>query len=216
MAPRYAREMKLKPVLFGVIVGAVAAASVTACGSTNLSPATTKAAPTTTIAPETPSSEITATTAPETTAPETTAASGKGTLASPIPLGTSADVGDGWTLKIVAYNPNANTLVAKANQFNDKAPAGKVYVMFTVEMGYNGDKDKDSAFFSLKAVGTSKTSYSETAVPPEPAFDYFKDVFKGSTTSGNIALLVDSSDAAGLIAYGSVGFGDDDVYFATS
>ena len=158
------------------------------------------------------------------TEPATTEATpvlaGKGTLKDPIPLGTEAKVGAGFTMKIVAYNPNATALIAKANQFNDKPTAGKTYVMVTVEVAYTGDKDKDAPILLvLNAVGPSKTAYSETdtfAVEPDPKFDNFADIFSGGKSTGNVALLVDQADANGLIIYAHNGISADDVHFATS
>jgi hypothetical protein len=119
----------------------------------------------------------------------------------------------------VSYNPNGAAAVASANQFNKPAPAGQVYVVPNFMATYNGNKDKDAPFFPVKAVGPSKKSYDSFenfAVAPPPAFDISKDVFKGSSISGNVVFTVDAADGKGLIFYTSADFSGDDVYFASS
>ena len=92
--------------------------------------------------------------------------------------------------------------------------------MPTVEAAYNGDKDKEYPFFQITGVGPSKTVYKQSdtfAVAPNPAFDITKEIFKGSSSSGNLVFAVDTADATGLIFYSNGDLiGGKDVYFATS
>jgi hypothetical protein len=171
----------------------------------------TTIAVTTTVAPAATTRATTATTAK--------AAASAGSLSSPVPMGTAADIGDGWMFKVVSYQPDGAADVAAANQFNKPAPAGQVYVIANFEAAYNGDQDKAKPIFSIKAVGPSKKSYNaydSFVVAPDPKYELSTDVFKGSSTAGNEVFTVGAADANGLIFYTSAGFSGDDVYFATS
>jgi hypothetical protein len=191
--------------------GVATVATTAASATTGASASATTIAVTTTAAPA-----ATTTAAASTSAK---AAGRSGSLSSPVPLGTAADIGGGWMFKVVSYQPDGTAEVAAANQFNKPAPDGQVYVVANFEAAYNGDKDKANPIFSIKAVGPSKKSYNaydNFVVSPDPKFDLTTDVFKGSSTAGNAVFTVDAADANGLIFYTKAGFSGDDIYFASS
>ncbi len=195
-----------------------------ACGdNTSTAPTTTVVAPTTSASPQTTAPETTvAQTSVATTMAPTTQPPVQGSLASPIPLGTAADIGRGWTLKIVAYNPSANPVVAAASNLNSPPPDGSVFIVFTVEATFSGFEGHVEAppYVLLQGVGPTGTLYYGTSVmyalPPEPAFDNVGEVPIGGVASGNIVQYVDEADAVGLIAFVEDVFGGRNVYFATS
>ena len=209
--------MKRLAMLLALLVAA------SACGDdTSAAPTTTAVASTTTASPQTTAAETTVATTPVTTAVPTTQPPVKGSLESPIPLGTTTDIGRGWTLKIVAYNPSANAVVAAASRYNTEPPEGTVFIVFTVEMTYSGFEDHAEAppYLILNSVGPTQTTYDGRSVmyalPPEPAFDNVGEVPVGGVASGNIVQYVDSADAVGLIAFTEDPLSGLTVYFALS
>jgi hypothetical protein len=152
-----------------------------------------------------------------TTVTPTGAATGVGTRDNPVPIGTSADVGEGWTLSVNEVTLDATALVTGANMFNDPPPEGSVYVMVNITMAYNGPDDKAIDFFTVSGVTSSNVelnTFDNFVVAPD-AYDGLAEVFAGGSKSGNIVFTVPAAEVDSLVLYTSAGFGGDDVYFAT-
>jgi hypothetical protein len=151
--------------------------------------------------------------APATASPSADA----GTRDNPTPIGTPADIGDGWTLTVNQVTLDATALVAGENSFNDPPPEGSVYVMVNITTAYNGPEDKALDFFTVSGVTSSNVelnSYDSFVVPPD-SYDSLAEVFAGGSKSGNIVFTVPAAEVQSLVLYTSAGFGGDDVYFAT-
>jgi Divergent InlB B-repeat domain len=131
-----------------------------------------------------------------------------GTRANPIPFGQPAPLGNGWTLRVTQYYPDATAMVLAANPFNDPPPAGSLYVMVAVSGTYNGagSSHLDSGF-TLRAVGAANVAYTtftnSCGVLPAPNLDLDDpEVFSGGTVSGNAACwTVPSSDVSSLVMF---------------
>ncbi len=155
-------------------------------------------------------------------APTTVAAidpsSGVGTRQNPVPIGTAANLGDGWTLTINSVNLDATAEVAGGNMFNDQPPEGSVYVLINLTASYAGPDEKASPFLFMSGVTSSNVEIDGLdtfVVAPDPTFDSLGEVFAGGSTSGNTVLTVPAAELTSLVLYTSVGFGNNDVYFAS-
>jgi len=69
-----------------------------------------------------------------------------GDIDNPVPLGTIADIGNGWRLQILEVVPDGAAVVASASDFNDPPPAGSTFTLVTVALGYFGLDEPASAF----------------------------------------------------------------------
>lgn len=93
---------------------------------------------------------------PTTPTPTTLAAidpsAGVGTRENPVPVGTPANMGDGWTLTVNSVNLDATDLVTAGNMFNDVPPDGSVYVLINITATYAGPDDKATPFVFMSGV----------------------------------------------------------------
>lgn len=138
-----------------------------------------------------------------TAAPEPTEADEpqSGSREDPLPFGQAHNIGDGWTVKVAAYNPNANELVEAANMFNEDPPPGQQYVVLQMEATYDGE-DTRTIFdvnFELLGSGGVTIDADGPCVPPEPAWWTLGEVFPGGTLSGFMCTLVDSAEVPSLV-----------------
>jgi hypothetical protein len=145
-----------------------------------------------------------------------------GTRGNPIPFGQPAPLGNGWTLRVTQYYPDATAMVLAANIFNDPPPAGSQFVMVAVSATWNGSGSShlDSGYV-LRAVGAANVAYTTFTSPtcgvlPEPNIDLNDpQVFTGGTVSGNAACwTVPSSDVASLVMFTAPFDTSTNVFFA--
>lgn len=156
--------------------------------------------------------------APTAAAPGTTVLGGR---SSPVPVGATGAVGDGWAMSVDGFVPDADLAVAAANSFNDPPGPGKRYVLVKVTLRYGSGGVADRAtpvLVRIEAVGPSKTSYrsSDAAVVAPDDLDISTEVFKGGALTGNIAFAVSATDAADLLVSASAGFDGAERFFATN
>jgi Domain of unknown function (DUF4352) len=142
-------------------------------------------------------------------APDTTIAAitqTVGTKAEPVAMKTPTALPNGYEVTVNSFTPAATSAVLAANEFNDKPPAGTQFVLMNVTVTNNGgDTDKRIPAFDLpvKAVSKSGKTYESNGcitVLPDP-LNWGTDLFKGSSVTGNLCLIVDDADAAGLTMY---------------
>ena len=142
---------------------------------------------------------------------------GKGARSNPIPLGESAGVGDGWTLRINSVELDARDF-EMWSVINDPPPDGYAYVVVNISAGYTGPDAKSDNGVNISAVGASNVQISNDSfvVPPEPRYSSFIDVFAGGENSGNIVLTVPTNDLDSLLIYAEAFFSFDssEVFFA--
>ncbi|WP_116997346.1 hypothetical protein [Desertimonas flava] len=144
--------------------------------------------------------------------------SGVGTRANPVPIGTPADIGDGWTLVVNSVNLDGTAAVTGENMFNDPPPEGSVYVLINITATYNGTEEKAMPMFWVSGVTSANVEIDglDSFVMPPDAFDSLGEVFAGGSASGNVVLPVPSAELPTLVLYTSAGFMGDDVYFASA
>jgi hypothetical protein len=132
------------------------------------------------------------------------ASAAAGTREDPIPIGTAADIGDGWLIKVLEVYPNANEIVAEENQFNSPPEGGQQFFLARIELTYTGpDSSEFAAGYRLRAVGPTSVVYSihgnSAGVIPNKLDK--AEAFTGGTVAGNIGWAIDSSDADRLVMY---------------
>ena len=139
---------------------------------------------------------------PAANAPAETAPTKGGSREAPLPFGQPHDIGDGWTVKVAEYIPDANAAIAAANMFNEPAPPGQTYVIVRPEATYSGADTRTTWDISFSVVGASRVpndAATSMCVPPEPAWNMIGEVFPGGTMSGNICIAVPSGDVDSLV-----------------
>jgi len=129
-----------------------------------------------------------------------------GTREDPLPIGTSLDLGDGWTIAVLSVTPDATEQILQENMFNDPPAAGNQFFMARIRASYNGpDSDEFGGRYRLRAVGSSALGYScfenNAGVTPDRLPD--SELFTGASIEGNIAWEIKSSDAESLVMYDS-------------
>lgn len=149
----------------------------------------------------------------------TTEATTLGTRENPLPLGTTAKVGD-WEVTVAKVTLNANEVVAKANEFNKPPVDGSQYVLVGLSGKYVGEKSGtfwvDMMEKFLGGAGNTFDSGGETfAVPPDPMSDA-GETFPGASVSGNIIFEVptDQIEGAALIVEQTFNLDDTRTFFA--
>ena len=142
-----------------------------------------------------------------TTTVATTAPPEKGSRTNPFSIvNSSLSLGTDWNpIAFEAVEDVSPSLVHKANQFNDDAPAGQKYVRFHVEATYVGsDKGTGSSLdTALNLVGDKGKIYESPFLSDSHnvllALTDQPDVIDGGKVSGFIYRLVDADDANLLI-----------------
>ena len=116
----------------------------------------------------------------------------------PIPIGTAANVGQGFVVKV--NSANANVLLTPA------APAGAEYFDANVTVTYTGGGSQDSNYFGFSVVGSHNTPYETvdgngcTYPGPQPPFDD-SPLFSGQSTTGFVCWTIAANDADSLEMY---------------
>jgi hypothetical protein len=125
-----------------------------------------------------------------------------GSREQPLPAGQAHDIGDGWTVRVAAFNPDGNQAVADANMFNEPPAAGRRYVIVTPEATYTGDAETANAYdITFRLVGASGVTIDEEfmCVAPEPNWTDLTEVFPGGTLTGNLCFSVPETDVDSLV-----------------
>lgn len=176
-----------------------------------------------TNAAETPASQSTApanSAAPTSASSHPTATGSMGTRDNPVPIGTAADVGGGWTVTVLDVIPNGTDQVLAENQFNDPPAEGRQFFMVTISATYTGANSSTfNSAVSLSAVGASNVAYEtfEDRCGVIPNDLPSTEVFGGGTITGNVCWSVRTDDVASLVMFSDsyVTFKPEDrVYFS--
>ena len=131
------------------------------------------------------------------------------------PIGTTKDVGEGWSVTVNSPARDITDEVLADSEFNDPPPTGYRFIGVEVTYAYNGG-GSDSGF----TVGTSAVSDSnvrldfECGLIPTP-LDEFAEVFTGGQITG-LLCFVAPEGASGLTLYSRSSFDSDLVVYATS
>jgi hypothetical protein len=115
------------------------------------------------------------------------------TRAHPLPIGTSALVGDGLVVKVTSANANV--------QLSPAAAAGDEYYDAYVTVTNTGNGQGESIDYDYAAVGSHHATYQADSCPsqgPRPALDLSSGLSPGQSTSGYICWQIAASDASTL------------------
>ncbi len=140
---------------------------------------------------------------------------GIGRLSRPVPVETTAPLGDGWLLTVDSVTVDANTLVADANTFNEPPAEDRQYVIAQVTA--TNDTEAAATFdasFRLRLIGavtdTVYTTFEDQdrcGVIPDAFEDL--DIAPGASASGNVCWQVLIEDLNNLVLF-SENFTDDE------
>lgn len=121
----------------------------------------------------------------------------------PVPFGEAAQVGSGWSVKVLETNTDATAVIAAENEFNERPPAGEQLVMATIEATYNGPEQQASTYTDLylNAVGQSNVEIAEYSCESVLPNDLSEagDVYQGGTVTGNVCWSVPTGDVSSLL-----------------
>ncbi|MCH7669697.1 MAG: hypothetical protein IIC71_10955 [Acidobacteria bacterium] len=137
----------------------------------------------------------------------------RGSRGNPLALGDTVVVGD-WEISILAFDPDATTIVLAENQFNTPPPSGRTFVTLRVSATYVGqDSDILLAGVDFRGVGDLALSYGpeDTCGVVPDDLDTISEVFPGGEITGNLCWSVDERDVESLLLYmfESFSFGSD-------
>lgn len=118
---------------------------------------------------------------------------------NPVPLGTSANVGQGWRVRVNSVVPQAQLLPAP--------PAGADYFAADVTIGYfGGASSTPENYLTWRAIGSHHTPYDPGSSPcpnqgPDPALNTYDPVLSGQSRSGYVCWQIAANDAGSLELY---------------
>jgi hypothetical protein len=142
----------------------------------------------------------------------------RGTQATPVAAGAAADVGGGWRLQVLSFVADGTAAVAAENEYNEPPPAGKVFTLVKVALGYYGLEDPSPAYSpTINALGADKVQLETNCglIPQE--LPVFTDVFAGGVVVGNLCYVTTPADAGGMLLYANADFfGGDDTFLAAA
>jgi hypothetical protein len=148
------------------------------------------------------------------TGPQPGAAATPSRLA-PNPLGTAADVGDGWKLTVTSAASDITDSLKAENQFRDPPPDGYRFFGVGVTYEYDGAGSASAFNVSTNAVGAGNVSLSTDCGFFSTQIDLTADVFSGGSVSGTVCFVVPSNSPQ-MVIYASALLAGPSVMFATS
>ncbi len=126
----------------------------------------------------------------------------------PAPLGTTQDLGEGWSVSVTGAARDITTLVRDENPYNEAPPPGFAFI--GVDVTYTFDGPGSDAAFTITSSAVDDLNVqlsSECGLVPN-AIDSFSDVFSGGSVSG-VLCFVAPIDSTGLVLYARAGFEND-------
>jgi hypothetical protein len=115
---------------------------------------------------------------------------------NPVPLASTASVGEGWRVRVNSILPNA--------QLVPGPPSGGDYFAANVTIGYfGGGASTPENYLTWQATGSHRTPYNPGSNPcpnlgPEPALDTYTPLPSGQSTSGYVCWQIAANDASSL------------------
>jgi hypothetical protein len=143
------------------------------------------------------------------------------TADDPAPVGTRVALGNGWTVAVLAFNPDATRALAPLNRDAPALEEGQVRVLIGIEMTYiDGMPDTESPFLgvdlSVRDADGNVTTPADTPCSVGDSELYTTtEMTRGEGRRGNICFAVDaeSVDSLLLVASPSMAFGARPSYF---
>ena len=117
----------------------------------------------------------------------------------PIPLGTEADIGGGWHVRINSVTPNV--------QLSRPPPAGAEYFDANATISYFGGGSRTPAQdLGWQVVGNYQAMYSPGSNPcpnpgPQPSLPMYTAIYSGQSATGYVCWQVATNDASNLELY---------------
>lgn len=134
---------------------------------------------------------------------------------SPTPVGTTADVGEGWSITVSGPATDITDAVIAENEFNAPPPDGYRFVGVDVVYAYSGSVAGSPFEITTHAVDNTNLSLSSDCGVAPGQIDITNDVFSGGSVSGT-ACFVAPSGSTGLVLYATAGFGGKPAMFAVA
>ncbi|HHU40126.1 MAG TPA: hypothetical protein GXZ45_12705 [Propionibacterium sp.] len=142
--------------------------------------------------------------------------SAQGTRDNPYPLGGTIANND-WELTVNSFTADATQAVLAENQFNDEPAPGHQYALANVTVARLAEEAASPLFEVtveyVTAQGNVVGSSDAMVVAPDAISP--NELYKGASTTGNVALQVPEGDD-GLLRVRLGFLGGDDIFFATS
>lgn len=133
----------------------------------------------------------------------------------PTPIGTSVDIGDGWSMVVTTPARDITDLVINSNRFNSPPPPGFRFVGFDAAFAFNGSGSSNLLSATVQAVSDTNVELSTSCGVVDGEIDEFTDVFSGGVVAGTVCFVVPEGDVGSIVALGYGGFNSDRrVYFA--
>lgn len=131
-----------------------------------------------------------------------------------IAVGTSTDVGNGWSLTVNGATDITDQVLAD-NEFNDPPPEGARFVGVSVEYTYAGDSPDTAYSVSVNAVGDGNVQLNESCGSFEGEVERFDDLFSGGSVAGLLCFVAPTSDVGTIALYADAEFTGNYQFFAT-
>ena len=132
---------------------------------------------------------------------------------APTPKGEVADLGEGWTIKVLGFTPDASEIIASAADWNDPAPVGRTYSLVDVAVTYDGTEEPASLLsLSFFVVGNSNVAVHRNCNVSEipNQLDKWGELYPGAAVSGQLCFAVPAGDLDSAVFYARATFFDDD------
>jgi hypothetical protein len=131
----------------------------------------------------------------------------------PTPIGTPADLGDGWTLTVVGPVVDITDQILAENSFNVPEP-GERFVGFPVDVLYEGAERGSMFDLQINALPDNNVSGYPFCGSFEGELDRFADVFTGGRLTGVVCAAVTEEELSSVVAYAMAGFDGERVFFS--
>ena len=134
---------------------------------------------------------------------------------APNPIGTPADIGDGWKLTVSGPAADITDQVLAENQFNVPPPDGFRFIGVNVTYSYGGDGSASAFAVTTKAVGDTNLSLSTDCGVTPGEIDLTADIFSGGSVSGVVCFVAPAASPA-FVIYATADFTGSNAMFATA
>jgi hypothetical protein len=136
-----------------------------------------------------------------------------GSLANPVRRGTFVDVGDGWELAVVSYDPSAlravqdgyRRLYPQATDISQQVrqPLGQQYVLVTLAARYSGDRPQRVPVARVHLIGPGGTELVDRCAATPRSLELTAELARGESVRGAICRLAPTPDVNSLLLYAS-------------
>lgn len=140
-----------------------------------------------------------------------------GSRSNPAEIGSTIEDGD-WAVTIDNVNLDATDVIA-ANEFNDPAAEGNVYILVTATVAYNGTVDEGEYYYGTMSYVTDdgktiEQAWVDTSESGEDDFSMIDPMYPDTTHTGVSAFEVPSKTADKGTIVVTVDMGSDRKYVA--